>query len=253
MMGWANLPTPLPTYANASRIFCYTQPWLSSPGWPVNPANPGGGTWIPAVDPTHSEPGAGVSPLIAMADRYITLKGDPTLEVGIVPCGWAGATMNWNATSYAEWDSIYHNEQAFPAMAARAMAAAAWGPVVGLLWSQGESEAGPAYAYQPDILPNWLRGMFRIVRDTRYITNNRNLGVVVTRLGSVPNTPPNLPANFPNWVNMQGTMDQLQGCDPLLTVVTPADNSTVDGVHRTCAAQITLGQQCAAAFTAMGI
>ena len=252
MAGFNNLPSPAPTYTNASKIYCYSQPLDNDTGWPCNPSNPSAGTWALATDPTHSQTSAGVSPLIALADRYITAKGDSSLEVGIVPCGWYGSRMN------GEWAPIRQKYSAWYAMASRLKAAMAWGTVKGVLWAQGESEAcdstlltneaGQAFALQPDIWPKWHQGLYALIRETRAFVGLPTLPFIVTQLGNNPGD-----GHHPNWSNMQTAISFIPQDDPTIQVLSRSDLSTIaDGAHFTSAAQIAYGVQAADKFIAMG-
>lgn len=226
---------PAPTYANAARIYRYSQPWHAAWGQPSgsSAATAGAGTWGLASDPLHSDPQCGVGPGMAFADRLITLRGDPTLEIGLVPCGWGGSDIQ------VQWASSNLYWNAFGTTVARMHAAKAWGPIKGLLSYHGESaanEAVPAY-YQAEI--------YRAIRDLR-LQAGANVPAVLTRLGPKP------PTGYPGWTKMQQFLDQIDGVDPLVRVVNPPRTLIGDGsAHIDAASAVATGHAWADAMHAM--
>lgn len=225
-----NNSLPTPTYANGSRIYRFNQPWHS--GWNIPVAQPTNtGSWALANDPLHADPQCGVGPGKAFADKLIDLRGDPSLEIGLVPCAWGGSDIR------NHWGSSYLWWNAFGMMLGRMAKAKEWGEVKGFIWYQGEADAlnaAPTY-YQTEL--------FRLVRDVRSYLGIHDLPVIVTRLG--PN-----PGGYPGWASMQSYIDQVAGVDPNLAVVSASDLAA-SGVHLTAASAVTLGHRYAAAMNAM--
>lgn len=229
-----------PTYANASRIYVYTQPWDANQpnpypamGQPISTTNPGGGTWQLAVEPIHSNPGCGVGPGMAMADRWLTLKdpdGSRGLKVGLVPCGWSGSALN------VQWARMLHYGTAYGMMVARACAPAvkSWGTIRALAWYQGEQNI-----QDTDIWPNYNNGLYDLFTKFRLEIENLSLPILNVRVQAGG-----------------GIFAQQQGCAANVVTKTPlitaSDTSTIsDGIHKTIAAQITLGHQLADALAAI--
>lgn len=239
----ATVPTVLwpsyyqPVYANAARIYVKPQPWNSGgyPQQPISITNPGGDAFAVRSDPIHSTPYSGVGPGMAMADRYLALKNDEALNVGLVPCGWSGSSM------YSEWIRFRGFNTAYGMMVARAIAAKSWGTLRCLVWYQGENDAsGPTYPY-----PAWIAGLDDLISKFRQAVQVPDLPVIVTKLGTKPNS------NFVNWDVLNGQIDCMVGVDPKIAVVDATDKSTTDSLHKTVAAQVTLGHQYADALVAM--
>lgn len=217
-----------------ANIHKFNQPWHTSWGIPVaNPANTG--SWAQATNPLHSDPQCGIGPGMAFADELIALRGDSSLEVGLVPCGWGGSDISglW-ANQYLWWS-------AFGMMLARMHKAREWGPIKGFIWYQGEAEARSSYPsyYQKE--------MFRLIQAVRFELLE-TIPVIVTKLGPCPN-----PSIYPGWALMQNYFDQMVGVDPKLKVVSAADLTLVgDGSpHLNAASCDILGRRYATAMHSM--
>lgn len=229
-----------PTYANASRIYRLKQPWNAAWGTPCQPHAPdytptypaGSGTWDLAVDPIHSHPQCGVGPGIAFADRLIDLRGDPALEIGLVPCAWPGSTINGN------WRSDYLWWTAFGTTVARIKEAKKWGPVKGLIWYQGESEA-------LNSAPSYIQAAVqRVLRDLTFEIGYR-VPTIVTVIG------PNPGAQYPGWAATQNYLRYMDGVADAVVSAADLANDPADPVHLTAASCVTLGHRYADAMHAM--
>lgn len=242
-----------PTYSNitfsggATRIWAMPQPVdeYENPFYPpalVDPAR----TFIQAADPlgwrqpspgTPQNPGpvypAGVGFGIAAADKYIDLRADATLEMGLVQCAWGGSTV-------ADWDSSYRSSRLLSCAWTRLHAAKEWGTLRAVVWYQGESDAQAANA------DYWPGEVFRIIRDTRAELNLPELLFIVVALGPFPSGLN--PASWPRWEQIQSWVkNRMPDISPNLGVVDASDlatNNTTD-LHLNAASQVTLGQRIA--------
>ena len=104
------------------------------------------GKWVPAVDPIHfDKPGSGVGPGrsfgLAMAEKL-----GPDVTIGLIPCAHGGSPIScWvpGATWYQTKGKPYDDA------ISRASLAMKDGVLKGILWHQGESDAGKtAVIYQ---------------------------------------------------------------------------------------------------------
>jgi len=95
-------------------------------------------TWVPAKDPVHFDKkvagtGLGLTFGKVMANEY------PDKEIGLVPCAVGGSSID-------SWfrDSLHYQTKSYPYndMIARAKKAMEEGDIKGILWHQGESDAG---------------------------------------------------------------------------------------------------------------
>jgi hypothetical protein len=226
-----------PVYANAARIFRKEQPWDAVNMMPINTSNPAWGPWALAVDPIHSQPMSRVGPGMAMADRYLTVKNDSDLNVGLVPCGWSGSKIN------AEWTRTLHCGLAYPHMLARTLDAQSWGTVRCMVWYQGESEAQGWGGYP---YPLYMESLCELIERLRQRIGIRDLPVIITRLGPRPAT-----TAYPYWPDMQLFQSYAANVDPKIKVVDASDLTTVDGMHLDIASQVTLGRRYADCLVGM--
>jgi hypothetical protein len=97
-------------------------------------------TWAPAVEPLHfDKPGAGVGP--GRAFGVAIAEGDPKITVGLIPCAAGGSPIAaWTPGGYHGQTKSHPYDDALT----RAKAALASGTLKGILWHQGESDAGSA-------------------------------------------------------------------------------------------------------------
>jgi hypothetical protein len=107
------------------------------------------GKWVPAVDPIHfDKPGSGVGPGrgfgLAMAKKL-----GPDVTIGLIPCAHGGSPIaSWEPG--AKWYQT--NGHPYDDAIARANLALKDGVLKGILWHQGESDAGnKAPKYQANL------------------------------------------------------------------------------------------------------
>lgn len=231
--------TPPPesiTYDHAARIARYAQAWngSSTPPRPTSPSDPGAGVWLPATDPLHSHPLAGVGPGMAFADRLLTLRDDAQLEIGLVPCAHGGSS------EHPDWEPTYDTLRLFTTAVARGRRAQTWGPIKGILHYGGETMA---MGTDPTA---WSGAVWRLMDGLRRELGDPNIPVIVTRLG--PN-----PGGFPSWAGIQAAADAMVNADPRLAVVSASDLqvSPTDPLHLTAASAVTLGQRYADAIVGL--
>jgi hypothetical protein len=224
--------SPAPSYANAARIYYYSQPWDASldPQRPCNIDNPGAGTWDQAIDPIHSQPSAGVGFGIAFADKRIDLKADPELEIGLVPCAWGGTDIN----SSRGWMRGYNRrELAYSWTLARILNTKTWGTPKAILWLGGEADA--AASSNPSY---WMAGLADLYTKIKLDGGLPDLGMILSVLGPLP------AGLYPGAAKLRDYQRYADRVVPAIGVVTAEDLQTnADNVHLNQGSQIELGHR----------
>lgn len=118
--------------------------------------------WIPATHPLHifqssAQFGMGMD----FAKEY--MRSHPGVIVGLIPCAWGGAPINW----LKKGTSHYANA------IARAKRAAKDGVIKGVLWHQGESDS-----VTPELAALYQPKLDSVVTDLRSDLNNSRLAFV---------------------------------------------------------------------------
>ncbi|GMV67392.1 MAG: 9-O-acetylesterase [Candidatus Hinthialibacteria bacterium] len=162
-----------------------------------------------------STKGAGLG--LPFAKQMVARTGIP---IGLVPVAHGGTSMEqWNPDHRDKGgDSLYGSFlSAFKAVG---------GKVRGMLWYQGESDAGN------DELPKTFTPSFiRLVEAIRQDTGDPNLPFFYVQIGCVAQTDPPLPFTPANWNSIQ---DQQRSCETLIPnvgVVTAVDLALDDLIH----------------------
>ncbi|MBX2925171.1 MAG: sialate O-acetylesterase [Chitinophagaceae bacterium] len=118
--------------------------------------------WIPAKHPLHVlQSSAQFGMGIDFAREYIKLH--PGVTVGLIPCAWGGASINW----LNKGTSHYANA------IMRARLAAKDGVIMGVLWHQGESDS-----VTPELAALYQNKLDRLVMDVRKDLSNSRLAFV---------------------------------------------------------------------------
>ena len=135
------------------------------------------GVWRTARDPLHADkPGKeGVGPGLAFARTLLATSPPAAKRIGLIPCAWGGSEL-------ARWTSS-GDLSAACVRRVRAALTAGRGRLAGLLWHQGESDAGSAasaFAYA-EALP-------RALADLRVAFGAPTLPLVVGEIGKFLDT-----------------------------------------------------------------
>lgn len=118
--------------------------------------------WIPAKHPLHvlqssAQFGMGMD----FAKEYIRLH--PGVTVGLIPCAWGGAPINWLNKGTPHYANAIM----------RAKLAAKDGVIKGVLWHQGESDS-----VTPELAALYQNKLDSLVTDIRTDLNNNRLAFV---------------------------------------------------------------------------
>lgn len=228
--------TPTPVYSNIAKISNYTQSWNATlnPPRPCNLDDPGGGTWVQAQDPLHSDPQAGVGFALAGADRLITRMNDPAfdpdLHLGIVPCAWGGTPMRGKRG----WMRGYnHRELAYSWAVARTLRAAEWGEPLAVWMRQGHADAKESsdpWWWMEELLDFWHK--FKL--DVGF----PGLKLVYDITGPVS---PELASTYPGLTNLRNYQRYGEKIHPNIGVVSSEEVTLIDGLHSDQASQISVG------------
>ena len=224
---------PAPAFPNAGRVWTYTN----------------AGTWQnPATEPVDASAGqidqvsddeALVGPCVAFGDRLAELT--PGVEIGLVPCAKGGYTMD-------QWRRDWRRTALYGSMLTRAREASVTGPVKGLLWWQGESEAmgGSGYTY-------WAHRFCEFIASVRQDLNLPDLPVIFAQLSREPNTAP-----WTSWGGMQAQQAQVFDPRGKIQMITTSDLTPQDlqfngmfwtcGPHLVTASYVTAGRRFADAM-----
>lgn len=205
------------------------------------------GNWKDAVEPidiatnqvdsvsADTSPAVGAGPAMAFGNALAPLL--PYREIGLIPCAKS-------ATDIASWQkSGLSRTTLYGSMVARAIEAQAAGPVKGLIFYQGESDADDATA-----AANWATSCLAMITDLRADIAVPDLKVIVTKLHIDPGNA------GPHWATVQTQQDTLHGAlDGDVALVDASDlvGKVGDAVHLSTASQVTLGQRYAAAMAAL--
>jgi len=124
--------------------------------------------WVPAAHPLHFDKPqiAGVGVGIDFAKRMC--REDPTVQIGLVPCAFGGTPLS----RWSKGGDLYENA------VARAQVAIKDGTLRGVLWHQGESDAG-----KPETAATYADRLAKMIGDLRADLKSPRLPFVVGRLG----------------------------------------------------------------------
>ncbi|MFH1024870.1 MAG: sialate O-acetylesterase [Planctomycetota bacterium] len=192
-----------------------------------------------AIDPVHAmihggRPArntvAGVGPGMAFALEMRRLTGVPQ---GVVACAHGGTGMN-------QWDprlKKLKGRSLYGAMLRRFLKNG--GRAAGLVWYQGESEAGA------DAAPLYTRRMRKFVAALRRDTGGRRFPVALVQIGRVASRNPE---GAPFWDSVREQQRLLPRRIPLLTTVPAIDLALDDTIHISGKDQSRLGTRLARAM-----
>lgn len=132
--------------------------------------------WVYAKEPLHYyEPGrTGLDCGLSFGKRLSALYGK-NITIGLVPCAVGGSSVE-------QWlgDSTYRNVILYTNLLKKVKAAAEYGTIKGLLWHQGESNAGGNYK-------NYRQKLESLFTKIRRDVNNTELPVYAGELSSFLN------------------------------------------------------------------
>jgi hypothetical protein len=213
------------------------------PGLPASPAvevfNPGGGTWMPAVDPLPGMGTQGVGPWQAAAVEYAALA---RRHVRLAGAARGGSSIElWNAADGPVWKSL-----------SGVLDRAGTGAGV-FLWYQGEANCGKGH-------DRYLADFQDLVARVRQGCRNPGMTVVVVQLSAhhpgraLDQEPPvqkRLAAGSTSDVmRMREIQRQCVLSDPNAILVTALGRETQDYWHVSTAGQIELGREIGRALAA---
>lgn len=225
-MSGRGLLTELPTFPLAYKVKNYAND----------------GTWKDAAEPIDSDAGqidsvsadstAAASPSLSFGNELARLR--PYNEIGLIPCAKG-------STSITDWQkSGLSRSTLYGSMVARALEAAETGPVKGLFWYQGESDANNS-----SNASNWAALFLAMVADLKADIGVPDLKILVTKLHPDPGT------WGAHWATVQAQQDSLDGAlDGDVAVVDASDLAVKpgDAVHISTASAVTLGMRAASAM-----
>lgn len=131
------------------------------------------GEWVAAAHPLHFDKPkvAGVGPGLCFGIKMA--EADSRVTIGLVPCAVGGTSINsWVPGGYDPATKTHPYDEAL----VRIKAAMKYGVVKGILWHQGESDAGNAQTYLPKLIA--------FITQLRREIDNEHLPFVAGELGS---------------------------------------------------------------------
>ena len=154
------------------------------------------GEWLPASDPIDNgtnqvdmvshDAAPGRSFAIAFGSKLYELR--PSYEVGVVPCAKSGRSL-------ADYAPNLSRSTMYGSMVARALEAASAGTLRGLIFYQGENEAGQATSANANA---WAATFLNIYDNLCTDLGMPDLKCIVTELHDLAT-----PNNRPWWANVQ--------------------------------------------------
>jgi hypothetical protein len=183
------------------------------------------------VDAVSSDAGiAAVGPGLFFARTTRTLRDRPIL---LVPCAKGGSSM-------AQWTPGGGRDTLYGSCLARAKAVG--GRVRGILWYQGETDAG-----RPDSAEGWKTAFETLVDRFRTDLGGKRLPIVIVQLADPPSPEVSAPKTYPSWAAIQVVQ---AGPLPACVAMVPAGGLPLkaDTLHLTTAGQRALGERLAQAM-----
>jgi hypothetical protein len=193
------------------------------------------------VDAVSSDAGiAAVGPGLFFARATRGLRDRPIL---LVPCAKGGSSIGqWKPNAGkpnagkpgGERDTLYGS--------CLARARAVGGKVKGILWYQGETDAGRA-----DSAEAWRAAFEALVSQFRQDLNDPRLPIVIVQLADPPSPQVSAPKTYPSWAAIQAVQ---AGPLPACVAMVPARGLPMkpDELHLTTAAQRVVGVRLAQAM-----
>ena len=187
-------------------------------------------TAIGQVDAISSDAIAAVGPGLFFARGLHALNGRPIL---LVPCAKGGSSIG-------QWKPGGGRDTLYGSCLARAKAVG--GKVRGVLWYQGETDAGRA-----DSAAVWREAFQALVGQFREDLHARRLPLVLVQLADPPSPEVSAPKTYPSWAAIQAVQ---AGPMPKCVAMVPAQGLPLksDTLHLTTDAQRTLGGKLAIAM-----
>jgi len=182
-------------------------------------------------DPVSADLQAGVGPGRAFA--HARLAGRPDRRLILVPCAKGGSGI-------AEWLPSERNDSLFGSCVGRARSASRDGRLTGILWYQGETDAG-----DPTRAAAWPSSFDLFLKGFRDALGVGTLPIIVVSLADPP-VVGRYAGRFPEWSTIQGAQAELQGVS-LAVVSASGLPKNADDLHLSTAGQETLGLRLAEA------
>ncbi|UAL11550.1 sialate O-acetylesterase [Caulobacter segnis] len=182
------------------------------------------------VDAVSTDVQAAVGPGLFFARTLRGLNGRPIL---LVPCAKGGSSIGQWTPSEAR-DTLYGS--------CLARVREVGGRVKGILWYQGESDAG-----RPDSAAGWREGFEALVGRFRSDLKAPRLPLVLVQLADPPSPEVSAPRTYPCWAAIQAVQ---AGPTPACVAMVPAQGLPLkaDTLHLTTAGQRVLGGKLAEAM-----
>jgi hypothetical protein len=172
----------------------------------------------------------------SMAFAMESVRRDPSLLIGLIPCAKG-------ASSIAEWQRNPSDQSLYGSCLKRARAASPMGPMRGMLFFQGETDAQVAIR-PPRPGPNsenWADLFTTFVADLRRDLGVADLPVVYAQLG-----PPGPAQAFPRWEVVKAQQSRALG--PGMAMIVTDDLPLFDELHFSVAGYRQIGVRFAEAF-----
>lgn len=194
----------------------------------------------PALDPLDDATGqvdtvssdvtiAAVGPGLFFARALRAQRHKPIL---LVPCAKGGSSIG-------QWKPGGGRDTLYGSCLARAKAA---GPVKGILWYQGETDAGREGSAE-----TWKASFDALVTSFRTDLHGKRLPIVIVQLADMPSPAISAPKTYPSWAAIQAVQ---AGPLPTCVAMVPARGLPMksDDLHLTTAAQRVVGGRLAEAM-----
>jgi len=173
----------------------------------------------------------GVSPWLSFARQVYQ---ETAVPIGLLPTALGGSPLSM-------WDPASDNHVLYDNMLATVRSAG--GSAAGMLWYQGESDAGP------ELIDTYAERFTRFVEETRKELRRPHMPVLTAQLNRVEQ-----PAGTPLsrwWCMMREVQRQIAKTLPNVAVLPTLDLGLSDGIHTSATGNVILGQRFAQAALAL--
>jgi hypothetical protein len=124
--------------------------------------------WVPAVDPLHFDKPAVVGVGLGRTFAKTLLRANPSVSIGLIPAAFGGTSLDeWKPDDKLYADAVQRAKEALKA-----------GKLRGILWHQGEADAG-----SEEHVSTYRTRFANLVKHLREDLNAPDLPVVVGELG----------------------------------------------------------------------